>query len=80
MAESTCRLRLAFVPVVPALVGDCELCFFIFFIIDNIKFSMQMYDKKINSQNPFLQSTDNVPQKTINDLDKTVKLCHVYII
>ena len=73
MAESTCRLRLAFVPVVPALVGDCELCFFIFSIIDNINFSMQMYDKKINPQNPFLQSTGNVPQKTINDLDKTVK-------
>lgn len=32
-----------------------------------------MYDKKINPQNPFSQSTGNVPQKTINDLDKTVK-------
>lgn len=39
-----------------------------------------MYDKKINPQNPFLQSTGNVPQKTINDLDKTVNYVHVYII
>ena len=33
-----------------------------------------MYEKKINPQNPFLQSTGNVPQKTINDRDKTVKI------
>lgn len=74
MAESTCRLRLAFEPVVPALVGDSELCFFIFSMIDNIKFSMQMYDKKINPQNPFSQCTGTVQQKTINDRDKTVKI------